>query len=630
MAMINLLPPDACKNYTLLSNKRLVSIAVGASSSTNNGSSAGIVGILTIPPAAHLNSEEEAFDADSPFHPPTHKLALILHGRGGNKNYCYQSLLAQHLAERLGMYSFRFDFRGCGDSQDNIDPAKGRTIEQDVQDIQIVLDVLENGKKFKEIGLNLVLNAIVGHSRGAVAMFIWALKQMSNMKEKTPYVNCPNLINVAGRFFCHALIDNLNRDLPGTDLIQYRFGEYRKVFIPNDEVIDLGSQDLTAVDTLDEDIQVLSIYGLEDHIIPLEDATEFANRLASRHELKFVRNADHNFYGKVEINEENSYLNPENLPLKRGKVNYSIKVVDHIVDWLSHNKELKKLQMLADSIYEIPRWKEIDGISNFRDIGGWKSKLYGKFLKTGIIFRCADTSHVTETGKLQIKKLGIKQIFDLRSLREFKKANLAIDQVEITNLPIFKDNSDGSPQQLALKFKNLLTSWYTYKFIYIKMLKEGADSFKQILMYLRDQRDVPILYHCTAGKDRTGLMTMLILLILKVDKHLIAKEYELTTIGLKPDHHKIKHEFFESLTDVSKLVDLNDSTIGASFQIYQKLSPEEMFNNLISSRYESMIATIELMNDEYGTIENYCQEVLGLSINDLEVIRDNLLVDSLL
>lgn len=96
------------------------------------------------------------------------------------------------------------------------------------------------------------------------------------------------------------------------------------------------------------------------------------------------------------------------------------------------------------------------------------------------------------------------------------------------------------------------------------MLENGSYAFKSVLLFLRDHENVPIIFNCTAGKDRTGVMAMIILLLLGVENHIIAKEYELTTIGLIPNHAQIKKEFFEASNDFkenSKIVTISKNSL---------------------------------------------------------------------
>ena len=107
-------------------------------------------------------------------------------------------------------------------------------------------------------------------------------------------------------------------------------------------------------------------------------------------------------------------------------------------------------------------------------------------------------------------------------------------------------NDDYSPQAIAIRYTNLMTCWSTYVNVYEDMLEFGINAYKTIFEYIRDVNQ-PFVFHCTAGKDRTGMLGMLILLLAGVDRNTIAKEYELTTVGLRPDHPVLKGKFEETV-----------------------------------------------------------------------------------
>jgi pimeloyl-ACP methyl ester carboxylesterase len=626
---VKLLPPEICTNYKLGPNEKLLSISVPNSKIQGPG----IVGILTVPPTALKDEKELELNPTSSenHYPPTHKLAILLHGKGGHKNYCYQAICAQELASKLGFYSFRFDFRGCGDSQGNESLNEGRRVSQDVVDIEIVYDIFKHGFKTPEIGIDLMPYVIIGHSRGGVAMFQWANEQQKKQDHNQSSQYVPHLVNCASRYQSSLLLKFGNHNGKDVMLNQYRYGKYQDIRIAPQEVEDLARQDLSVIKYLDEDIQVLSLYGLNDHIVPIEDSTFFANLLGSRHQLTFVPHADHNYYGTTVITDENEIIhNPDKLPLtRRGMVNWNYRVTREIINWLHTFKDVSRFRESTKQIYSFPRWRNIEGIANFRDIGGWRTSNNKYYVKAGLVYRCANTSNVTEYGKDQLRELGVKAMFDFRSVGEFEKAGgLVIDGIDVQNTPVFR-SLDMSPQAIALRYRNLLLSWYTYKLVYENMLEHGPDAFKLVLIFLRDNPNTAISYNCTAGKDRTGVMTMLILLILGVDSHVIAKEYELTTIGLRPNHAQLLKEFKHMKEGFQKRLHAEKGKANKLFEhMEMNLTDEEMFENLVSSKYESMISTIHMFNRNYGGIEGYCRDKLGLADEDLEKIRKNLLTDA--
>lgn len=595
-----------------------------------------------------------AYDIENPFqaglYPATHKAALILHGQGGHRNYCYQKLIAHRLAAELGIFSLRIDFRGCGDSADNEDDTQGRVLRQDVDDIQACAEFLMNGE-LNTLGIDLTLSTIIAHSRGAVAMFLWAQKQDELVKQGNPHaIIVPNLVNCASRF---SLATVLNRygSLRNHDYIplhMYRHGKYQTIQVSTKEILALAEPNLNDLWKLSRDWSVLSIYGSDDHIIPRYDCANFANVLnrgRHSHTLKVIPDADHNFYGIHEINSEDDAetYNPQNLPLKGGKVNFNVVVTDYIIEYLQPDNELQRFLSMSNVIGKVPRWKDVEGVNNFRDIGGWRIhnptfKLQtlcdgttdiNYYVKPHLAFRCANIAGLTENGLTTLKNLGIKAIFDLRSDGEVEKdgypQGLEPYDIKRIHCPVFTKD-DYSPHAIAVRYSNLMTSWSTYVHVYQDMLELGTNAYKRVFEYIRDENQ-PFIFHCTAGKDRTGVLGMLILLLAGIDKDIIAKEYELTTVGLIPDHPVLKGKFQETIKKLREKFGEDNDIEAAISQGRQGWKLEEHgFENLISSRYEAMLETINVFHGKYGNIVNYMKNKLGFSQEDIIKIYEHLVV----
>lgn len=608
----------------------------------------GISGTIAIP---HAAKHENPHSKNLP--PASHKAALILHGQGGHRNYCYQKLLAHTLARDLGMYSLRIDFRGCGSSADNINPKVGRVLSQDVEDIQHAAEFLLDGSK-NPLGLNFALSSIITHSRAGVAMFLWSMKQdeIAKSDDSSKAIIVPNLVNCSSRFQSHTVYERYPLQDDTFDMVpqvMLRHGKFQEVLIMKRELLDLAEADLSGLDKLSLDFSVLSIYGLEDNIIPIVDSAHFANKLTRghlSHQLELIPLADHNFYGTVPIENDDDAeeYNPLGLPLNSSKlVNYGKIVVEKIVDYLQPEKELERFLHVSKNIGHLSRWKQIEGVSNFRDIGGWRianprfhnvKPNSGKtYVRHNLLFRSAHLGKVTSSGLDNMKNLGIKVVFDLRSEGECERDGFVSDAtlesygMKRIHVPVFS-KADYSPQAVVVRYTNLMTSWSTYVNVYDDMLSNGVNAFKAIFQFIRDNKDTPILFHCTAGKDRTGILSMLVLLLVGLDKHTIAKEYELTTIGLKPDHEHIRGNFIN-------IMDKMKSKVGSPQEVEALLGQgrenwtieRDGFNNLISSRYEAMLSTIELFESKYGGIVNYMTQYLKFSHEDILKIYDNVTVN---
>ncbi|CAK9441753.1 uncharacterized protein LODBEIA_P56210 [Lodderomyces beijingensis] len=607
----------------------------------------GVTGTLAIP---HSFDQENPFEND--YAPATHKAALILHGQGGHRDYCYQKTLAHRLAQELGVFSLRIDFRGCGDSAENEVALEGRSLGQDIADIQAAAEFVRDGN-LNGLGIDLTLSSIIAHSRGGVAMFLWALEQDGlSKKGDSRAIIVPNLVNCASRYTSVTVLERYhqfeNYDyIP--DFAGYRFGKYRKLDLAAREIITLSKPDFSVLSGLSREWSCLSIYGMHDHIIPKYDSANFANALNRgplSHTLKLIPDADHNFFGykSVEPDDDIEDVNPLGLPMKGSKVNYNYLVCDYILDYLAPEKELDRFMSLSKEIGSVSRWKDVEGVSNFRDIGGWRihdptfrliedaneSQNHVYYVRPHLAFRCANVAGLTARGMETIQNLGIRAVFDLRSDGEIANDGYPADLhkygIERIHAPVYS-NDDYSPQAIAVRYTNLMTSWSTYVNVYEDMLEFGMESYKTIFTYILKENK-PFLFHCTAGKDRTGIFGMLFLLLAGVDKDTISKEYELTTCGLKPDHPVLKGKFIETVDKLKQKMG------GEANDIEQLISQgrsnwsliDDGFNNLISSRYEAMLATISLFHEKYGNIVKYMNENLGFSHDEIRQIYENIVV----
>lgn len=121
-----------------------------------------------------------------------------------------------------------------------------------------------------------------------------------------------------------------------------------------------------------------------------------------------------------------------------------------------------------------------------------------------------------------------------------------------------------------------------------------------------------MLIHCTAGKDRTGVIVALILSLCGVDDETIAEEYALTQVGLESR----KAELTEHLLRTAELMDITAI----------KGSPEAA-QRMLGARKESMLGTLAWIRQKYGSVEGYVVNECRVTPEAVEQIRRNLVVD---
>jgi len=212
----------------------------------------------------------------------------------GHKDY----LFLKPLAFRLPMDSFRFDFRANHET-----PGRWQfgNIPDDVVDIQVVVDYLT-----KEFGY--VIDLVVGHSRGSVAGMLW-LCQADEAKHVRGYVNVSGryrMQKIYGRDF--VMNDENKKALASQGYFELRATIARKPFLGIVRAEDLeqfASTDVTCVwDRFPPQIDVLTLHGIKDTVVPVYDAVIYHHAFSSRSPgtamLHLAEDADHNFSGRSE------------------------------------------------------------------------------------------------------------------------------------------------------------------------------------------------------------------------------------------------------------------------------------------------------------------------------------------
>lgn len=165
------------------------------------------------------------------------------------------------------------------------------------------------------------------------------------------------------------------------------------------------------------------------------------------------------------------------------------------------------------------RWVYLEGAANTRDAGGCATA-DGRFVKRGMIYRSATLSHLSSSGAAAFRALGVKTVIDLRN--------------RITPWPPF--NGDVWSVFLASSVHGCPMSFAKgdgQQEFYIRGVRDNAASFRGAFELLSDAENYPVLYHCAAGKDRTGVMSALLLTLLGVDRDTIIADFRLSEqVGL--------------------------------------------------------------------------------------------------
>lgn len=178
--------------------------------------------------------------------------------------------------------------------------------------------------------------------------------------------------------------------------------------------------------------------------------------------------------------------------------------------------------MVADATVGPERAFGLEAVFNFRDLGGYPTAGGGS-VRWRAVFRADGLHRLTEGEAGFLKSLGIVTVIDLRTVEEVT-ARGRVPQAMVPgyhHLPLFDvvpdwsvDPDVSSPDFLAER--------------YMEMLDSGREALAATLTLLSDPASLPAVFHCTAGKDRTGIVAAVLLELLGVDRDVVIADYALS------------------------------------------------------------------------------------------------------
>lgn len=176
---------------------------------------------------------------------------------------------------------------------------------------------------------------------------------------------------------------------------------------------------------------------------------------------------------------------------------------------------------------EFSRSLDLSGASNFRDLGGYPG-LGGRPVRWRCIFRSDHLADLTPLDKRVLTGLGLGRAIDFRGRAERLALSYELPDVRYYTLPIeptvvqrAKEMALAGRQMSAPMAVQLMQD--TYRAFVSDNVDQFAELFEQLLT-----EDSPLVFHCTAGKDRTGFAAALVLLALGVSREVVMQDYLLT------------------------------------------------------------------------------------------------------
>ncbi|RFM26149.1 tyrosine-protein phosphatase [Deminuibacter soli] len=248
------------------------------------------------------------------------------------------------------------------------------------------------------------------------------------------------------------------------------------------------------------------------------------------------------------------------------------------------------MAQLADSA---TRLVHVKGAVNFRDIGGYKTA-DGKTVKWNKLYRSADIGHLTDSDVDTLTNRHIKQVVDFRGVKESQQSPDRLPKgTAYMLMPAGSDSLPDAKQMMALiKAGSFLPEFYGNP-QYLGARYKGFFS-----MLLTMPNDEALLYHCTGGRDRTGMATALLLYVLGVPMKTIEADFTASNAYLE----SMNQSMYQGMVQATG-TDLE--TIKKSFE----LRPELL---------HAMFAGIE---KKYGSVSNFMQTELNVGPKQIAELK---------
>lgn len=238
---------------------------------------------------------------------------------------------------------------------------------------------------------------------------------------------------------------------------------------------------------------------------------------------------------------------------------------------------------------------ELEGCLNFRDLGGYPTA-DGRQVRWRQLFRSDALHHLTDRGVARFSdELGIRHVVDLRSTDELEsngRGPLSDTPAIFHHLPLF-DGAITEGQRAAADVG--LADRY---FLMAEFAKAPIARVVDTLAHA----DGPAVYHCAAGKDRTGVISAILLGLLGVRDEVIVADYAATQQQL------------------DAIIERLLSTEG--YQEMLEVLPEDT----MTAEPETMISLLDQIQSAYGSMEGYAREI-GLDDAVLDALRGRFLED---
>lgn len=253
----------------------------------------------------------------------------------------------------------------------------------------------------------------------------------------------------------------------------------------------------------------------------------------------------------------------------------------------------------------------LEGQRNFRDLGGYRTADGRHQVRWGVLYRSGSLARLTDKDYAVLAPLGITSVIDFRSTAEraSEPTNWRAGEPQILSKAYTSKGEAAlmgamqGPDASPAKVREAMIGFYH------QMPEQYADQYSELFHRLSGHK-APLLFHCTAGKDRTGLASALILTVLGVPRDKVIEDYVLTEKA---------GDFRGAAASAPPPAGDKDP------YAYLRNSKADLIAPLMRADPAYLEAALGQITKDYGSVEAYVRKRLGVSSAELATIRARLL-----
>ncbi|MGO4495199.1 tyrosine-protein phosphatase [Paenibacillus sp. 2RAB27] len=249
------------------------------------------------------------------------------------------------------------------------------------------------------------------------------------------------------------------------------------------------------------------------------------------------------------------------------------------------------------------RAEEIERRTNLRNLGGYRTA-DGRTIKHNLLFRSAELAEMNETDIAYLQENGLRYICDFRSEGEqIANPNPVVAGAEDIHISVL--GGVVNPQEMfelimKMDISEFKGDWLEN--VYVQFVSDpiAKAAYRRFFDLILQAEGSPLLWHCAAGKDRTGFAGAILLLALEVPMETVMEDFLRSNNNRKEAIEHVLSSIQEKLGDDNKLAKVRE---------------------MMAVKQEYLTTALNEIKKNYGTMESYMEEVLGLTSEARENLK---------